>query len=73
MYLSQELNNLHNYLPLLLNQVYLPRGTDSLKLTLGLFDKLFARTPVYILECDISQDAVMVAYNAIIEEDLHEN
>lgn len=55
------------YLPLLLNQVYLPRGTDSLKLTLRLFNKLVARIPVYILECDISQDAVVIAYNAILE------
>lgn len=61
------------YLPLLLNQVYLPRGTDSLRLTLELFNKLVTRIPVYILECDISQNAVMAAYNAIIEEDLHEN
>lgn len=61
------------YLPLMLNQVYLPKDINSLNLTLELFDKFVTRIPIYILECDISQDAVMVAYNAIIEENLHEN
>ena len=65
------------YLPLLLNQVYLPRDAETLKLTLELFNKLIARIPVYLLECDISQEAVMTAYNAIVENewrfDIYEN
>lgn len=61
------------YLPEILRQVYLPTDKTSLKQTLELFDSLVKGVPIYVLECNISQKAVMTAYNAIIEENLHEN
>lgn len=57
----------------ILRQVYLPKDKTSLKQTLELFDLLVKCVPIYVLECNISQEAVMTAYNAIIEENLHEN
>lgn len=65
--------NPQGYLPELLRQVYLPINRTSLKQTLELFDSLVKSVPIYLLECNISQEAVMTAYNAIIEENLHEN
>ncbi len=53
-------------LPLLLNQVYLPKDSNSLELTLSLYNELLKQVPIYILECNISSDAVMTAYNEII-------
>lgn len=58
----------HEYLSLLLKQVYLPMDSTSLKQTLELFNTLIAKIPVYILECNISKDAVMTAYKAITED-----
>ncbi len=65
--------NAQSFLPKLLKQVYLPLDKSSLKQTLALFDSLVKRVPIYVLECDISKEAVVTAYNEIIEEDLHEN
>lgn len=62
-----------SYLPELLRQVYLPIDKYSLKQTLQLFDSLAKGVPIYVLECNISQESVMTAYNAIIKENLHEN
>lgn len=61
------------YLSELLKQVYLPLDKSSLKQTLRLFDLLVKGVPIYVLECNVSQKAVMTAYNAIIEENLYEN
>lgn len=77
--LKQGKNNCINkvdpqaYLPEILRQVYLPTDKTSLKQTLELFDSLVKGVPIYVLECNISQEAVMTAYNAIIEENSHEN
>ena len=60
-------------LPALLKQVYLPTDATSMKQTLKLFDALLKSIPVYVLECNISREAVMTAYNAVAEEHLHEN
>lgn len=65
--------NTMSYLPELLKQVYLPLDKSSMKRTLELFDSIVKCVPVYILECDISQEAVMTAYNAMIEENMREN
>lgn len=61
------------YLPEVLKQVYLPIDKMSLKQTLQLFDSLVKCVPIYLLECNISQEAVATAYNAIIRENLDEN
>lgn len=54
-------------LPLLLKQIYLPKNTESLRLTLELFSQLVSGVPVYVLGCDISQEAALTAYNGIKE------
>lgn len=50
----------------LLKQIYLPQGAAAIQKTLALFDALTNTVPIYILECDISKEAVEVAFNAIV-------
>ena len=54
------------YVSELLKQVYLPKDTDSMKQTLELFNKLIETVSVYVLECNISENAVVTAYNGIV-------
>ena len=61
------------YLPELLKQIYTPIEQAAMSQTLWLFDQLLKRVPIYLLECNVSQEAVLTAYNAIIEEYLNEN
>ena len=52
-------------LPLLMKQVYLPKNTISAGNTLELVDKLINRVPFYLLECDISEQAVKCSFEAL--------
>lgn len=49
----------------LMRQVYLPQDKISLSKTLVLLGKLIETTPVYILECDISQEAFETSFNTL--------
>lgn len=52
-------------LTLVLNQVFLPADSDSASKTLELIDILIRRTPIYLLECDMSEDAVRCSFEAL--------
>ncbi len=49
----------------LMCQVYMPKDTIALSKTLALMGKIIENIPVYMLECDISQDAFEASYNAM--------
>ena len=49
----------------LMKQVYLPHNPVSLSATLSLLGKMIETTPVYMLECDISETAFEISYNQI--------
>ncbi len=49
----------------LLRQVYLPLNPSSLSKTLALLGNVIESTPVYILKCDISEEAFKTSYNEI--------
>ena len=51
----------------LLKQVYLPRNEQAAQKTLELFGKLVENVPMYILECDISEEAVKTAFEMLDE------
>ena len=48
-----------------LRQVYLPNNASAAATTLELLDSLLARTPLFGLACDISEDAVRTCFEAI--------
>ena len=52
-------------IPLLFKQVYLPKDPLSAGQTLELADILTKKVPLYILECDISEDAVRCSFEAM--------
>ena len=52
-------------LPLILKQVYLPQDPQSLDCTLQLLDTLMNGTPLYLLSCDISEEAVRCSFEAL--------
>lgn len=52
-------------LSLLFNQVYLPADTLAAGLTLELVDMLIKKVPLYILTCDMSEDAVKCSFEAL--------
>lgn len=52
-------------LQLLFNQVYLPKDTNASRLTLELVDVLIQNVPLYLLECDISEDAVKCSFEGM--------
>ncbi len=47
----------------LMRQIYLPQDTTSLSKTLQLLGVLLEKTPVYLLECDISKQAFETSFN----------
>ena len=47
----------------LMRQVYLPHDSVALSKTLALLGTMIESTPVYMLECDISQAAFKTSYN----------
>ena len=52
-------------LPLLFKQVYLPAGSLPAGLTLELIDVLVKKLPLYILTCDMSEDAVRCSFETL--------
>ncbi len=52
----------------LMRQVYMPKDTISLSKTLALIGKVIENIPVYMLECDISEDAFKASYNKMTEQ-----
>ena len=52
-------------LPLLFKQVYLPSGIDAAGLTLELVDALIKKVPLYLLTCDMSEEAVKCSFEAL--------
>ncbi len=49
----------------LMRQVYLPKDQKSLSSTLSLLGKMIENTPVYLLECDISNQAFDASYKTL--------
>ncbi len=54
-------------LSLLFKQVYLPDDTLAAGLTLELVDKLIKEVPLFILTCDMSEDAVKCSFETLTE------
>lgn len=52
-------------LPLLMKQVYIPTDAIAAGLTLELLDTMLKKVPLYLLECDISEDAVRCSFEAL--------
>ncbi len=52
-------------LSLLFKQVYLPADTLAAGLTLELVDMLIKKVPLYVLTCDMSEDAVKCSFEAL--------
>lgn len=53
------------YYAVLLNQIYLPKNEEAARKNLELFSRLVNLVPVYVLECDISEDAVKTSFEAL--------
>lgn len=54
-----------DYMHLIMQQVYLPRNAKALGETLDLLDRVLQTVPVYLLHCDISEDAVRTSFPAL--------
>lgn len=54
-----------DYMRLIIQQVYLPRDREALFLTLGLLDQILKKVPLYLLHCDISEEAVKTSFEAM--------
>jgi len=52
-------------LPLLLNQIYMPQNEESAQQTLFLIDLLIKKVPLYLLECDMSEEAVRCSFEQL--------
>ncbi len=53
----------------IMKQIYLPKNSEALNLTLDLLDKLLLSTPIYLLDCDISEQAVKTSFEALTNEE----
>lgn len=49
----------------LIRQIYIPSDPESANKTLELFDKLLTVLPIYLLECDMSEQAVKTSFEAL--------
>jgi len=56
------------FLPRIMNQVYMPKNTESMGYTLELIDTLLSKLPLYTLGCDISENSVKVAFEKLTGE-----
>ena len=56
----------------IMTQMYKPYDTAAATQTLVLLDRLLRNTPVYLLSCDISEDAVRCSFNAMTGLDFDE-
>ena len=52
-------------LKLLFNQIYIPEDEMAVAQTLELADALLKHVPLYLLTCDISEDAVRCSFEAL--------
>lgn len=52
-------------LEMLINQVYLPHTEEMVGKTLELLNQMLETVPVYVLECDMSEDAVRCSFEAM--------
>lgn len=52
-------------MPVLLNQIYRPDDAGKMVKLLGLAERLLCGVPIYHLACNISEDAVLTAYQAM--------
>lgn len=60
-----EIINSKNAYPILLQQIYRPKEPSKMIKTLNLLDKLSNNVSLYKLDCNISQEAVLTAYNGM--------
>lgn len=59
---SMAINNL-------IQQVYLPKNESALEKTLSLLGKLIENTPIYLFECNISNEAFNSSFDALTNAD----
>lgn len=52
----------------LIRQMYMPPDTQSVMKSIDLLDLMLKQVPVYLLECDISEDAVRTSFEAMTGE-----
>lgn len=57
-------------LALLMDQTERPKDKKSMENLLSLLDGLLSKTPVYIMDCTISQEAVIIAYKAMTSQNI---
>lgn len=50
---------------LIIQQVYLPRDKQALVLTLDLLDRILKKVPIYLLHCDMTEEAVKTSFEAL--------
>ncbi len=56
---------------LMLRQMFHPYDEGATGLMLELFDEIISRLPLYLLECDISEEAVKTSFEALTGEKYH--
>lgn len=56
---------------MLLRQVYLPEDEKAAGLTMELLDRMLTAVPVYVLECDRSEEAVRLSFETLTKEKYH--
>lgn len=52
----------------MMHQVYLPKDTQAMLGTLDMLNTLCTTVPIYLLECDISEEAVQTSFEALTGE-----
>lgn len=56
-------------LPYLIKQIYRPKNPTAFAKTLELFDRILKKVPVFVLECDMSEEAVKTSFEALTNEE----
>ncbi len=56
------------YLPVILHQVYMPKDKNAAQKTLELFGVMLRTVPFYVLECDMSEEALKTSFEALTGE-----
>lgn len=54
-----------DYMNLIMQQVYMPANVKALDETFTLLDRMLRLVPVYLLHCDMSEDAVRTSFPAL--------
>ena len=52
----------------IMNQLFMPYEAEAVVKTLDLLDSLFKNVPAYVLECDMSEEAVKTSFEALTGE-----